>query len=263
MDGYTRLFNTYDPAEVKIQSIKKALTLGSPVVVGFICPPSFQFATDFWQPREGALPEHGIHAVLVAGYNDATLGGAFQIVNSWGRSWGKNGTTKLRYEDVGGYFLYGFRLLRSTRPAKARVEFLSAEGTEMTATEAGGVYKLDKTYKTGDKFRVRISCERGLFVSAYAIDAAGNTGPLMQGNQDNQTWIDSELSLPSVAGYYPLTEPAGENRLVFAFANSELALDDFVPTKKPIDQGVKWEKRSIGFVSTQDLTIVSVIINQR
>jgi hypothetical protein len=42
----------------------------------------------------------GGHALCVVGYDDEIGGGAFKIVNSWGRDWGNNGFFWLKYSDL-------------------------------------------------------------------------------------------------------------------------------------------------------------------
>lgn len=40
------------------------------------------------------------HAMCIIGYDDNIGGGAFKLVNSWGKEWGKNGFCWLRYKDL-------------------------------------------------------------------------------------------------------------------------------------------------------------------
>lgn len=42
----------------------------------------------------------GGHAMCVVGFNDTISGGAFKVVNSWGKNWGKNGFCWLKYSDL-------------------------------------------------------------------------------------------------------------------------------------------------------------------
>jgi C1A family cysteine protease len=52
---------------------------------------------DFFRDKEYAA---GLHAMCIVGYDDDMSGGAFKIVNSWGKEWGKNGFCWLRYSDL-------------------------------------------------------------------------------------------------------------------------------------------------------------------
>jgi C1A family cysteine protease len=52
---------------------------------------------DFFKDKKYA---DGLHAMCIVGYDDAVGGGAFKIVNSWGKDWGKDGFCWLRYSDL-------------------------------------------------------------------------------------------------------------------------------------------------------------------
>lgn len=88
---------------VKTNSTKKALTEGYPVLLGMKLPPSFFKAANTWR----ALPsdkgtiatKHGFHAMVVIGYDDAYQGGAFRVMNSWGRQWGDGGFIWVPYAE--------------------------------------------------------------------------------------------------------------------------------------------------------------------
>ena len=79
-----------------IQEIKNAIAMNLPVIVGlrvtfsFLRPSSFLYEHKY-------LQQYGGHAVVVTAYNDKDR--TFEIVNSWGKSWGNNGTIKIRYID--------------------------------------------------------------------------------------------------------------------------------------------------------------------
>lgn len=51
-----------------------------------------------WSPKSYESEEGG-HALCVIGYDDYKFGGAFKIVNSWGKEYGDNGYLWIKYED--------------------------------------------------------------------------------------------------------------------------------------------------------------------
>ncbi|MFN3940177.1 MAG: C1 family peptidase, partial [Chitinophagales bacterium] len=104
-----KYFNTKPKPD--IEAVKSALTLGSPVVFASYIPASF-FAvnTSSWQataeektnPAKSVLDNtgmHQLHAMTVVGYDDNKNGGSFEIMNSWGEAWGKDGFTWVTYTD--------------------------------------------------------------------------------------------------------------------------------------------------------------------
>jgi hypothetical protein len=268
LGGYIRLFNTYDPQEIKISSVKQAVLLGSPVVIGMICPPSFVLASDFWQPREPApLMEHGGHMITVVGYDDGLYGGAFEVVNSWGKTWGKDGFTWIRYEDFARHVKYGFRLIAVTG-VKATVDFLSDQQQYMPVRGDGrGNYEFGRNYRTGEKFSIRITSESPAFASVVAVDPNGEKSVLFPSQNGMAPVVDTKIELPG-AGYYPLTEPAGKNLLVVVLATSRASFDRAVEavTKEAAERWVRpdgmWQPDRIKVVSNADLAVIRVVLNQ-
>ena len=54
-----------------------------------------------WRPsrRDYNMQGFGGHAMCIIGYDDQKEGGSFQIMNSWGSSWGSDGIAWVRYPD--------------------------------------------------------------------------------------------------------------------------------------------------------------------
>jgi len=128
-----------DPAKEIVVQMKTELSKGRPLVFGFSpLPTSFSYigGSDFWSDtnrvscrayqtkwkdeyladvdcyeltnnpfaicdnhRPSDYNESGGHAMVVIAYDDTQYGGAFQILNSWGRDWGDNGKVWIPYND--------------------------------------------------------------------------------------------------------------------------------------------------------------------
>ncbi|MEL6650593.1 MAG: C1 family peptidase [Bacteroidota bacterium] len=109
--GYSRLFYRDAQARDKVQAVKYALAQGQPVIVGMRCTPSFETAENqsVWKRIEPLhTRQYFGHAVCVVAYDNNKYGGAFQVMNSWGRSWGKDGFIWIRYEDFAAFTKYGY-----------------------------------------------------------------------------------------------------------------------------------------------------------
>ena len=110
---YNRLFNTNDAKTNKLQSTKKALAEGHPVLIGMNLPNSFSHATEYWKPVNNDNPntQYDGHAMCVIGYDDARQ--AFEFLNSWGTTeWGNGGFTWVRYDDFYKYVKYFFSFVK-------------------------------------------------------------------------------------------------------------------------------------------------------
>lgn len=92
------LFNKNDNAQRKQLMIQTALLANTPVIVGMIMPNDFKNykgvkATSAYYESTGTPNEP--HAMVIVGYDEYS----FEIMNSWGTQWGKNGFFKIKYDD--------------------------------------------------------------------------------------------------------------------------------------------------------------------
>lgn len=110
--GFQRLSQDGDPRSmVDLNGMKQHLAQGSPIVIGMMVGGSFMqdmMGQDKWLPTQADYPMSGFggHAMCVIGYDDYKFDqeykdgmGGFQIMNSWGPEWGKNGIAWVSYDD--------------------------------------------------------------------------------------------------------------------------------------------------------------------
>ncbi len=104
-----------------IDNVKYFITKGSPIMFGAGITDSFEpyssnnpggvKSDGLWNPT--AFEEDaGAHAMCVVGYDDYKYGGAFRVVNSWGKDYGDKGFLWIRYNDFKkyAYEIYLFQL---------------------------------------------------------------------------------------------------------------------------------------------------------
>ncbi len=95
--------------DLKVNSVKKALSEGYPCMLGFIVAKSFYSAIgDVWREEstdDGPTGQHGRHAMCVVGYDNNKYGGAFRVMNSWGTAWRDKGYVWIPYKDFAKYSL--------------------------------------------------------------------------------------------------------------------------------------------------------------
>lgn len=141
---YTRLFGSDEPEEVKIDGVKRSLLNGNPVIIGFKVENSFFSAKNVYEPDN--LGTEGGHAMCVIGYDDDKYGGAFEVANSWGASWGNEGYMWIRYSDFPKYTRYAFEMIPNTVKPKQKIvlagelELKLRDDSVMSVTKEEGEY---------------------------------------------------------------------------------------------------------------------------
>jgi len=105
---YASVFAPDDSDEEKTLMMRRALAQKKPVVIGLRIRMNFYKLdnADFWYPELGDTTFAGGHAMVVVGYDDNR--GAFQLFNSWGTQWGRNGLIWVKYQDFARFVKYAY-----------------------------------------------------------------------------------------------------------------------------------------------------------
>ncbi len=168
--GFTRITNGDNINEISVRGIKEHLAKNAPVAIGMMVGQSFMqemIGKELWQPSgmDGSQMGMGGHAMSVIGYDDSKFGGAFQIMNSWGPEWGKNGVAWVRYGDFKKYVreAYGIDPL----PKRSEVANIPLECTIGLVNNDGGkniplriaganIFQTTSPIKVGTRFKMSI-----------------------------------------------------------------------------------------------------------
>lgn len=129
ISDYASVFQPDDSDEEKTTMMRRALAQKKPVIIGLRIRMNFYKLenADFWYPNMGDTTFAGGHAMVVVGYDDNR--GAFQLFNSWGTQWGKNGFIWVKYADFARFVKYAYvvylgqrepiELVQNQRPRQA------------------------------------------------------------------------------------------------------------------------------------------------
>ena len=96
-----------------VRDVKGRIANDIPVIIGMAVTESlYHYSSEYnkngvdssglFTPTTDEEPDGG-HAMCVVGYDDNKFGGAFRVVNSWGRGYGDNGYLWIRYDDFYTY----------------------------------------------------------------------------------------------------------------------------------------------------------------
>ncbi|MEO0312685.1 MAG: hypothetical protein RIQ89_2342 [Bacteroidota bacterium] len=168
MTGFNRLTKDGDNYSVDLNAMRQNLAQGAPVVIGMMVGGSFMqnmMGVDLWMPTKADYDMNGFggHAMCVIGYDDNMAGeGAFQIMNSWGGEWGKNGVAWVRYKDFEWFTkeAYGvFPMGSIAQPINDQFKMNMAlvnndGGTYIPLSGSNGTYQAK--LKKGDRFKIEV-----------------------------------------------------------------------------------------------------------
>lgn len=242
---YTKLFAHDAPGFQKIQSIKKTLSQNLPVLVALRTPPSFKEAGACWLPDEVYSENYTGHAVCVVGYDDAKWGGAFEIQNSWGESWGEKGFTYVRYKDAVDWFLGAYEITpypKVLNPSDINMEgslsFILADGREpLSARKLPNSnflhYKLDKTMYSGSRYRMHLANKGQAYVYVFATDEYNNVSLLFpsSGTSAILPYTENNVALPSERHWIQLDNTVGTDFVYVLYCKESI---DFTQVKREL-----------------------------
>lgn len=108
---YATVFSINEPPKTKVAKACKVLATQTPIVVGIGITSDFLEippGTRIWQPAQNNTPI-SYHAMVLVGYDNVEK--QFELMNSFGTSWGNNGFIKIRYEDFEQLCRYAYIIL--------------------------------------------------------------------------------------------------------------------------------------------------------
>ncbi len=239
--SYARLYDYEADFNVKKNAMQKSISNGNPVIIGMKCPDSFFRAKGFWQPTEDYTKNFGGHAMCVIGYDDTMYGGSFEIVNSWGPSWGNQGYIWIKYDDFFKFTRYACEMIAfpSEKPATqndmaGEIAFKLSTGGNMQASyvkKAGslGYYKVNQAYTSGTQFRIMISNNEPAFVYAFGSDLTNELFtifPHKAGISAALNYASNNVALPSEKHFIRMNETTGKDFMCVLYSKEKLDIEE-------------------------------------
>jgi len=258
---FSRLFSGDENKDVKLESVKRSLINGNPVIIGFKVENSFYYAENVYEPDN--LGTQGGHAMCIVGYDDDKYGGAFEIVNSWGENWGNNGFIWVRYNDFISYTKYAFEMIPSKRVEQpesilaGELTMKLKDGSKMGLEKGKGDYSgsvlgwqdvvVDKEVQSiGDyvtteiheentKYRIYAKVNKPAYIYVLGADSDGRNGVLFPHKEDISPYIsyeDTEVIIPGEKYWFRLSSPVDSDYTVVIFSEDKIDINE---TKNQLD----------------------------
>lgn len=189
--GFNRLTKGGDNYKVDLLGIKQNLAQGAPVVIGMMVGGTFMTkmnGKELWTPSSKDYDKRGFggHAMCVIGYDDFKTNeeGAFQIMNSWGETWGKKGVFWVRYSDFEHFTREAYALYPMGDSEKFASDKLSAKiglvqnsnGKNIPLKYKSGVtFKTKKPVDIDTDFKVEITNSIECYVYVFGEETDGSS----------------------------------------------------------------------------------------
>lgn len=187
--GFTRLTSGDNINQISVRAIKEHLAKDAPVVIGMMVGQSFMqpmMGQELWQPQGMDASQSGMggHAMCVIGYDDSKYGGAFQIMNSWGSEWGKNGVGWVRYGDFKNYVreAYGIdplpkRTAVSNIPLECTIGLVKNDDKQHIALQNSGsnYFQTIRPIRVGTRFKMEIENQTECYIYIFGQEVDGTS----------------------------------------------------------------------------------------
>lgn len=237
--------------EGKTKYVKKSLAEGHPVVIAIDCPPSFSYANEFWVPKEDEYKNWGRgHGITVVSYDDNKFGGAFELINSWGTFWGKNGFAWVSYSDFEYFCKYAFEMIDKSLPdpkipdLTGTLQFRESNGYEMKAKFNGEFFSFEQPYHSGTLFELRISNNEPAYVYAFSTDLTFKTYRIFPFDDRMVAYLpyrQNNVAIPDEESFNMLDETPGISYYCFLYSKENLDIKDIMK-KIESSKGSLWQR---------------------
>ncbi len=200
--SFNTIFEINAPEKDRIYQTKLALSQNYPVIIGMNVTNTFmnlKFGDEYWDASNDNSGYAGGHAMTVVGYNDG--GGYFEIMNSWGTSWGNNGFFKMKYKDYAKMVRYGYIMVVSDKgnpkpgndPNPEPKPLVTLSGSysfrfpidfvedkpifnNAKVTVNSGIFQTEKTWDVGQVFQLTtINGQKGEYIYVFSFNPQQKT----------------------------------------------------------------------------------------
>lgn len=212
--GFTRITDGDNINSISIRGVKEHLAKNAPVAIGMMVGQSFMqdmMGRELWTPQGMDASQMGMggHAMSVIGYDDRKFGGAFQIMNSWGPEWGKNGVGWVRYGDFKEYVreAYGIDPLPKRSnvaniPLECNIGLVNnADKKNIPLKVTGGnVFQTVSPIAIGTRFKMSIENATECYIYVFGLETNNSTYVLFPYLKQGET-VSKHSPYCGITGY--------------------------------------------------------------
>lgn len=268
IDDYFLLFGPSHSYDDAVSKTKKAISENCPVVIAFQTFNSFKSqGFDCW--NGDASGEFGHHAMCVVGYDDSKYGGAFQLMNSWGKEWGTDGFAWVRYKDYNKYCGSAVELYLNpattekpvtTKPTtvsknqfagSVSLRLSTGETLKATLTTSDGIkcYRVTQSLISGTRYRIYLGNKQPGYVYVFSSDQQNNVAvnfPTDSQTSAALTYASNDIALPGEKSWLELDDTCGTDYLCVLYSKYSVDISSLLNYMKTA-KGTFYQKVQSGF----------------
>lgn len=255
IENFERLANWDNPSNLALK-VKKAIANNNPVVIGMQISDTFHYTKGTWSGLQSG--RIGGHAMVVVGYDDNKDGGAFEIMNSWGATWGNNGFIWVKYNNFESYVKTAYVMIDKIEEPKPETIALQgsmklqlSNGTTMKAqllpdatrnfnivAASKSTYKIVDSYSSGTQFRIYFDSQQAAYI--YLIGYGGSNKSINQLYPfENYSayfgYSKSEIAIPNEDYFIEFDNKPGTDILCILYSTKMLDLNSILTSLKQMN----------------------------
>lgn len=259
---FERLARWNNPSNL-VSKVKKAIANKNPVVIGLSRYNKLTLDHTYtWIPNSGTKG----HAMVVVGYDNYKNGGSFEVMNSWGNTWGNKGFLWIKYRDFERQVKTAYVLVDKkdendnnnnnnnnnnlfvTNKLGGELKFKLSNGSSMPIALSKGAsrgfsmvkvskstYRVTKSYSSGTQFRMYLKSKQRGYV--YLVGYSGSDKSVeklypFDKFSDFFNYTNSEIALPNEDYFIELDNKPGKDILCVIYSKEKLDINSIVSKVK-------------------------------
>ncbi len=250
--NFERLANWDNPSNLALK-VKKAISNNNPVVIGMQISSSFHYTKGTWSGVQTG--NVGGHAMVVVGYDDDKDGGAFEIMNSWGSTWGNSGFIWVKYNSFETYVKTAYVMVDQLEQPKPNeialqgsLKIQLSNGTQMKpelspdatrnfniVAASKSTYKITDSYPSGTQFRIYFNSEQASYIYLIGYGGSDKSVNLLYPFDSYSAYFGyskSEVALPNEDYFIEIDDKPGKDILCILYSKKPLDINSLLTNLK-------------------------------
>jgi hypothetical protein len=184
--------------------------------------------------------------MCVIGYDDTKAGGAFEVMNSWGKKWANGGFVWIPYGIFSQFVREAYEMIENLAAFSDTIQYAGSLKIEISGSDGGmplewvdeGYYRTAAPYPAGTEFRLLLRNDHPAYVYVFAADGVSGTAifpPPDGAVSPILNYSENVIVLPGERRWIRIDEAAGTDYVALLFSKRPL---DINAVRRRFEQGI-------------------------